>query len=459
MSDNKLLPINEWDNGISSHPANFKRKRNLQLAVSTSIVSKFANIAVQVLAMPVAMHALGVSRFGVYTSLAAVISWLGVSQLGISPGLTRKIAEAAARDDKKLETELISSAFFLMLVIIMPITIISLFLIWLGDPIFIFGSKFKPFDLEIRQGLTVLLIIFTLKILLCIGEAAQSGYQEQFITNAWGTAGNIICLLSLFFITRYLPTILGVILAVNGALLLAQIGNFSYLVLRKRPHLLPSYFSYNRSLIKGIMGLGIAYSLVQLSGILSYDFCILLAGRIHGPAASAKIAIMIQIITLGMGLVAMISQPLWPAITDAVTRNEYLWVKRIYLRTIKIIMIYACIVGCLIGFGGNLIVTYWFGPKVAPPLGLHLLIGLDFILEVWVHMHFIFLIGVGRIKNASIYIIIRGILTLPVALYTIPKFGIPGVGVALVLPLILLTTWTLPHELNSALNRSPKTAV
>jgi len=137
--------------------------------------------------MPLALHVLGVSRFGVYTTLAAAIGWLGLSSVGIGPGLTRKIAEAAAKEDRNLEKKLVSSAFFLMLAIVFPLTCAAFILIWIGNPILIFALKYLPYLHEIREGLSALLIMFAIRMMLSIGEAAQMGYQEQYIINAWGT--------------------------------------------------------------------------------------------------------------------------------------------------------------------------------------------------------------------------------------------------------------------------------
>jgi O-antigen/teichoic acid export membrane protein len=449
--NNQNIELNgEFKNTIT---AATKRKRNLSLAVITSIISKVANTAVQVLAMPIALHALGVSRFGVYTTLAAAIGWLGLSSVGIGPGLTRKIAEAAAKEDIYLEKQLTSSAFFFMLSIVLPLISFAFILIWIGNPILLFGLKYLPYLHEIREGLSALLVMFAIRMMLSIGEAAQMGYQEQYIINAWGAAGNLLCLVSLLFVTHYLPTVLGIILAVNGASTFTRLLNYLNLIFRKRPHLIPVFQSFNKSVLKGVIGTGIAFSLVQLSGILSYDLSIIISGRIIGPAASARVGIMMQAVTLGMGLVAMISQPLWPAITDAATRGEKEWIYNAYKRAIKMMMAYACLVGCVLGLGGRILVFYWFGPKVVPPFWLHFLFGIDFILEVWFHIHYIFLMGLGRIRKASILILTRSLVTFPLAIFSISHFGIAGAAFALVLPMLLLVSWTMPREFKIALNR------
>lgn len=430
-----------------------KRKRNLSLAVITSIISKVANMSVQVLAMPVALHALGVARFGVYTTLAAAIGWLGLSSVGIGPGLTRKIAEAAAKENIDLEKQLTSSAFFFMLFIVLPLITFAFILIWIGNPILLFGLKYLPYLHEIREGLSALLVMFAIRMMLSIGEAAQMGYQEQYIINAWGAAGNLLCLVSLLFVTHYLPTVLGIILAVNGASTFTRLLNYLNLIFRKRPHLIPVFRSFNKKLLKGVIGTGIAFSLVQLSGILSYDFSIIISGRLIGPAASARIGIMMQAVSLGMGMVAMISQPLWPAITDAATRGERQWILKAYHRAIKTMMAYACLVGCILGIGGKFLVLYWFGPKVVPTFWLHFLFGIDFILEVWFNIHYIFLMGLGSIRKASILILTRSLVTLPLAILLIPFLGITGAALALVLPMLLIVFWTMPREFKIALNR------
>ncbi len=445
---------NELHNPSSPSPSPaLKRKRNLSFAVITSIISKVVNTSVQVLAMPIALHALGVARFGVYSTLAAAIGWLGLSSMGIGPGLTRKIAEAAAIKDTNKENQLISSTFFMMMGIVLPIITIAFLLVWYGNPILIFGLKYRPYLHEIRDSLSLLLILFAIRMLISIGEAAQMGYQEQYILNTWGALGNMLCLVSLFFITKYLPTVLGVILAVNGANTLARLLNYLILILKTRPYLRPRVRSFRKTALKGVIGTGIAFSLVQLAGILSNDFSIIITGRIMGPVASAHVGIMMQAFYLGMGMVAMISQPLWPAIADAATRGEKQWIHKAYNRAMKTTMIYACTFGSIIGLFGKYLVFYWYGPKVVPTFWLHFLFGLYFILEVWFHMHYIFLMGLGSIKKASILILSSSIFTLPLALVSVTYFGTAGAGFALVFPPMILLTWTMSREFKLELNK------
>ncbi len=453
MDDETQYDISMQESSFNPISPAVKRKRNLSLAVITSVISKIANTAVQVLAMPIALHVLGVARFGVYTSLAAAIGWLGLSSIGIGPGLTRKIAEAAAKEDYELEKRLVSSSFFFMLSIILPIVCLSYIFVWLGDPLLIFGQKYLPYLHEIRLGLSGLLFFFFLRMLLTIGEASQMGYQEQYVINSFGAAGNFLCLFSLLFITRYFPTILGIIIAVYGITTFARLCNFLVLIFKTRPYLIPTLKLYNKSLLKGVIGTGIAYSLVQLSLILSYDLNIIVAGRIIGPSASARLGVLIQAVTLGMGMVAMITQPLWPALADAATRKEKKWIANAYHKAMKTIMLYAIAVGLIIGLGGKYLVLFWYGPKVVPSFWLHFFIGIDFLLEVWFHLHFIFLMGLGNIKKVSILIFTKSVVTLPVSVICITYFGLPGAAFSLVITMLLIVTFTVYHEFKLELNK------
>src|SRR4051794_32993931 len=79
------------------------RGRLIKLALLTSIGIKVTAALIQFTAFPLAARTLGVERFGVYSMLAASLSWITMADIGIGPGLMLGIATSSGRGDRDAE--------------------------------------------------------------------------------------------------------------------------------------------------------------------------------------------------------------------------------------------------------------------------------------------------------------------------------------------------------------------
>ena len=86
------------------------RIRRIKYAVVTSLCSKAITIIMQVVALPIAVKALGNKQFVLYSMLISAVGWLSLVNLGIGPALTVNIAEAAVLKDRETEKRLFNSA-------------------------------------------------------------------------------------------------------------------------------------------------------------------------------------------------------------------------------------------------------------------------------------------------------------------------------------------------------------
>jgi O-antigen/teichoic acid export membrane protein len=420
------------------------RSRRIKLAVITSVGSKVASVAVQAIALPVAVKALGPDHFGVYAVVAATLSWITISNLGVGPGLTMGIATAVANDDRETEARYLVTAHWLLGAMSL-VLLLGVLVFWRFHSVHtILGEKYAPYAAEVREGFLWLGIILALTTFTSVAEATRAGYQEQHITNLYGLLGNALSVVGLLLVSDLWPTVTGMILCIYGAPLVGRSLNGMHLVWEKRSILLPNWRHFDRVVTKNILQVGFAFCIMQTGAFVCQQFIIIIAGRLLGPRDVSSFAVMMQATILGGGVVTMFTRPFWPAIIDALERKDFTWVRNAYPRALRIAMAYAICIGACIALAGHTIITLWIGPESAPSLLLQISMGVYFTLAIWEYVHFIILMGMKRILPSSIALFIRSLVAIAATFIFAPYLAGAGAGLALCLSVATVTMWFLP---------------
>jgi O-antigen/teichoic acid export membrane protein len=429
------------------------RNHRIKLAAATSIGSKCVTIAVNVFAMPLALHALGVTKFGVYSMLAATLSWVGMAQIGIGPGLTIGIARSHALGENELETRYFSSAVFTIAAIVAIIGTILLACIWSLPTTIFFGSKINIATIpELKMDMTCFVIFILSRILLSVFDAAQAGYQEQYVCSLWMMLGNTLSLLSLVFVARTHPLIIGIIVAMNAMPIIADACNGTRLIFIAHPNLRPRLRCYDWGLAKSLLSNGIAFSSVMGSSYIMYACGTLLIGRMDGAKSAALYAVLQQGYTMGLGVVGMFLGPLWPALNDAKARGDRKWAIGTFRRVILFGMLYAGLFGGSVALFGHKIFNIWYHSRIDVHGPILYFYGLYFILAIWENVQYTVLVGMNSLKIAAIVMIARSFLMLAIAPFLINKFGDVGLSSAMCIAQLALSAWIFPILTRRALS-------
>src|SRR5690606_25328464 len=94
--------------------------------------------------------------------------------------------------------------------------------------------------------------------------------------------------------------------------------------------------SLDRSLARLLVSDGAAFATCALLvGFVEYNVCTWLVGHRSGPDVVALYMIFVQVSVMQLGFVMMLSTPTWPAVAEALAREDVAWArhasKRLYL--------------------------------------------------------------------------------------------------------------------------------
>jgi O-antigen/teichoic acid export membrane protein len=122
----------------------------------------------------------------------------------------------------------------------------------------------------------------------------------------------------------------------------------------------------------------------------------------------------------------IILNPLWPAFTDAYTKEDYVWMKNIYIKMQKLFGV-LCVLVALMVILSPFIIKLWVRDMVMVPFILTLSIAVYTLLHCWVSLQAILINGTGKVTLQSYIILIGLVLHIPLSLFLGQYVGILGV--------------------------------
>lgn len=430
-----------------------RRDRSIRMAVATSLVSKMGSVFLQLLSIPLAVRVLGREEFGLYTLVNLTLGTVSLLEIGVGPALAHGLSRARAVGDHEAERRLSSTSFFLMAAMALAVAGLMALVISLVPYATLFGEKFSGKEEILRPALWTGLALFLALFVLNLTERLREGYLEVATTNLWGAAGNLMGAAFVAAGIWFFPEVWFLILAVQGAVVLAKIGN-TIACWRKHPLARPAVKAFDPGLVRGLLTDGVSFSACFiLTGFVETNFCGWMIGRIGGgPSEVALFGVFSMLTVMQLGFVVMLSTPTWPAVAESLARGDVAWARgaarRLYL------------------FGGGFAALSATGLVLLGPWALGVWLGksfagtdravlacyaLYFMMHVWRHLNHAMMIGTGQVKRLALIQIGETLLMITVVWLSLAYGGLELMLLAMAITIALTSGWILPRKVWRAL--------
>lgn len=124
-----------------------------------SLVIKGFSILISLMLVPMTLGYVSSELYGIWMTLSSIIVWLGFLDVGFTLGLKNKLAEALALGDFQRGKSLVSTTYFMMVLIFIPLCVVLL----IGLP-YVNWAKFlnikEMYNEEVTKVLYVLVVCF-----------------------------------------------------------------------------------------------------------------------------------------------------------------------------------------------------------------------------------------------------------------------------------------------------------
>ncbi len=401
---------------------------------SVNMVSSMAGYVVPMLVAlvttPLLLHALGEAAYGLQSLVAVIIGYLTFMDLGLDFPITKLLAEDRARQDAGAESHLLSTTLQLYGVMgLVGMSGITLLAPWFARSVFQ-----VPVDLQ-PEAVTV----FRLAGLGFLGSMGMSwgrsvaagmqrfdlGYSVSVVLSISGTLIGLGAVFAGFGVVGY-------VLTRTVCTLLS--GPIYYLLTR---HVLPGYRfrpGLHRETLRrvsGYVGYG-AFNRTVSSLVSRLDQTII--GISVGVAAAGVYAVPFMVVHSLVYMVALMLGFIFPMASELQSLGQMDRLRDIYIRASRFIASLAGLTFIPLIVLGDRIMTIWTPSIASQATGVLRLLALaGYIGTLLATLTNNLMVGLGRMRQFTIYATTRAVVLAALCLWLIPAMGLEGAGWALLL--------------------------
>ena len=296
-----------------------KRNRRIVASASFGVFQRLVQIGCTLLLMPLLLRALGAAHFGVWGA-AASLAWLGgLVDIGTGSALVTIVARALALNDVREARDQITGALTIGSCVA-GVMLLSAFVA------FMFGG--------LHGGAGPYLIAFiglALNVPLNSANNVWMALQKGYVSGFWELVQTVLTTGSLILAVAFTRDVRVYVALVYAGVVLANLGSLIHLFVL-HPELCPKRLPVSLAAMREVGQSGMLFFVLGVTGGLSFMLDNVLALQLLGPEASARMTIAMRICVTAIGMLTVISQPLWPAFADAAHKADRRWIRRSLLR-------------------------------------------------------------------------------------------------------------------------------
>lgn len=397
-----------------------------------SIFVRFVSIAVSFLLVPVTIGYISAELYGVWLTLSTIIHWLSFMDVGFTQGLKNRLTEAIAKEDWERGRQLVSTTYWMMLVVFIPVCIILQFIIPLVNWSELLNIN-SIYENDILKAICVVIAFSCLQMIVNVLVSVVAAFQKVALSNSFLVIGNILSLIVIIFLTKTAPPsllylsstfcVMPIIVTMIASVLLYK-GRFKKVA--------PSFNSIRRYLVKDLFGLGYKFFIINIQVLVLYQSTNILISYVSSPLMVTSYNLAYKYLNLAMMMFTIITAPLWPAYTDAYAKGDYDWMRKV--RNKMIIVLRGSIMLLIIMVIISPFFYYiWIGERADVPIEMTIVVAIYVLIFCWSNLNGTIIVGMGKITLNS-YLVWIGILChVPLSLLFSLKVGCYGVIVSMIL--------------------------
>ena len=397
---------------VSSH-----RSSLLQKNILASFVIKGWSALIVLLLVPATLNCLGEYKNGIWLTISSLLLWIDNMDIGLGNGLRNKIAEYMAHGECERTRSLISSTFAMLTCIIIPVLLILLLLIAIGDPYWAFNaapSKVTNLDQVLMVTVTLVCTSFIFKL---IGNFYM-GMQLPAVSNLLIALGQTLALIGTYIVLYSGSHSMMLIALVNTAApLLVYLLAYPYTFFYKYPQLRPSFKLIDFKEAKAVINMGVQFFIMQISSVILFMTSNLLISNLFTPALVTPYQITYRYFSLMLVAFTVICMPFWNATTDAYERGDIQWIRNATRKLrLMIIGIIACMVMMVIL--SPWVYSIWIGDSVTIDVRMSIVMATYIFILIYSMRYSYFINGIGKLRLQLIFTTAAAVLFIPLAYLT-----------------------------------------
>ena len=283
-------------------------------------------------------------------------------------------------------------------------------------------------ELQLTCALTLGFLV--LNFPLSMQQSIYSAYQDGFLANIWGIAGNSLALLALVIVSQSHGGLPQLVLALSGTRAAVSLANYFFLF-RRYHWLKPSLFAVRWTCIKRLFSLGGKYLVTQLASLGIYQSQPMIITQMMGPKYVVIFVVAYKIIALPMDLVFMATAPFISAFGEAKARNDWKWIRGAYTNETTASLAFGLPLLAIMSFFAKPIIRVWAGAAATPSTTLILGLAAYTVLGIALMAAGQLLIGLEHVNALALSLTLCSLGIIGSSILVAPRWGLTGIALCM----------------------------
>jgi len=434
--------------------SNSQRTQTIKKNIVGSLFIKGCSILISLFLVPITLGYVSGEMYGIWLTISSILHWFTYMDVGFTLGLKNRLAEALAKGNYDKGRSLVSTTYFIMAVIFIPLAIVSVLVCPHIDWYVILNVN-EMYNDEITKTIQVLFVFIALQMIVNVFVVVVAAFQKVALSSLFNVIGQVFSLIIIFLMTKFIPPALTNLAVAFSLMPIIVVATASIIFFRgKFKKVAPNVESINISYIKDLWNLGIKFFIIQIQMIVLYQATNILISHIDGPTVVTQYNIAYKILNVVVMCYMIILTPLWPAFTDAYAKNDFVWMRGIY-RKMTLVFISFCICIFILVAISPIIYKLWIGEKIDIPFVLTASIAIYTLIHCWNSLQVMLINGVGTVKLQTYVVLVGLIAHVPLSLLLGKYIGYLGVIVSMSI-INILYAFFFTTQIHKILNRTAK---
>lgn len=388
--------------------------------------AKGVTVLVSLAMVPLAVNYLGVEQYGLWVAVSSFAAMLTFMDGGVGNAIVNMVSHAIGLNSGKSVRAVVSSGLFILVVVAGLGSVLFLSFYQLVPWRWVFGLKGSG---DVSDLSTIVLIVglaFFANIILSGVGKIQRGFQEGNIEAFWMAKGQI---LSICFV--------GLVILLDGGLswfafafvmgpITAFLANNLYYFLIVKRELVPRFSSVRRENVKQMISVGGMFFILQITSVIQSQADNVIIANMLGPFAVTPYAVSMQMFMVVPMLMNLLWAPTWPAYREALASGDGAWVRRIFVKAIRLALLTGLPAAIFLAIFGQDIIRLWVGDKVVPSRLLLIGFGVWLIFLLLGNVIAMLLNAVQWLKVQILVACCSGGVNVLLTIFLIHKIGVAG---------------------------------
>lgn len=352
----------------AEHRGQERRRKVLKTAWS-GLAASAISIGVSLLMVPLAVHYLGKEKYGLWVAVSSLVTMLGFMDGGVGNAVINMVAHASSAKKDDL-AKIVSTAFFglMALAMICCLLFLSVF------PFVPWGKLLGVSELTSLSELNVVVMIvglfFFVNMFATLVGKIQRGLQEGNWDNLWSGVAAVLSLLFVYIAIQKDTGLFGFVISFLAGPMIAYLAsNIHYLLICRRD-LRPQLYNVDSAIAKNLFSVGGLFFVLQITATIQGQADNVIIANMLGAAAVSNYAICMKLFFSVSMLFSLVLAPLWPAYREAIASGDMQWVRRVFLKSMRLALFISIPSSLILVLLGGKIIELWVGRDATPSTGL-----------------------------------------------------------------------------------------